>query len=163
MSTIEGQEPPHEIEFRAPENHNFIALELSPGEKVVLDFHHFVGFTAGLRLQTHLTLNVASLALNRMLFQTAEGPGMLLLQARGVPRIWQNSGPIPPFSPARLICWSLDSCFDLQGSDRAVDIFLSPMYLRADHLRLLVIDADEPENATGNQIWRMLRRFYMPG
>ena len=163
MSTIEGQEPAHEIEFRAPENHNFIAIELSAGEKVVLGFHYFVGFTAGLRLRTHLTLNVASLALNRILFQTAEGPGMLLLQARGVPRIWENSGPIPPFSPARLICWSLASRFDLQGSDRVTDIFLSPIYLKADHLGLLVIDADEPCDSTGNQIWHMLRRFYMPG
>ena len=88
---------------------------------------------------------------------------MLLLEARGVPCIWQDSGPIPPFSPARLMCWSLASRFDLQGSDRVADIFLSAIYLKADHLDLLVIDADEAGHSKGNQIWHMLRRFYMPG
>ena len=162
LSTIEGQPASCDIEFRAPESHNFIAVELAPGEKIVFDFHYFVGFTAGLRLHTQLTLNVASLALPRILFQTAEGPGMLLLQARGVPRIWQESGPIPPISPARLICWSLAGRFDLQGSDRAADIFLSPIYLKTDRIGLLVIDADEPNETGGSQIWRMLKSFWKP-
>ncbi len=162
LSTAEGQQPAFDLEFRAPQSHNFIAIELEPGEKVVFDFHYFVGFTAGLKLSTHLTLNVASLSLPRILFQTAEGPGMLLLHARGVPRLWQDSGPIPPFSPSRLICWTPASKFDLQGTDRTADIFLSPIYLRAESVGLLVIDADEPEETGGSQVWRMLKSFWKP-
>lgn len=162
LSTIAGQTPACEVEFRAPSNHSFVAIELAAGEQVVINFHNFVGFLSGLQFQTHLTLNIASLTLSKILFQTATGPGILLMQARGVPRIWHDSGPIPPFSPARLMCWSPTSQFDLQGSDRAADIFLSPMYLNAKSVQLLVIDADEPDSTGSSHLWRMLKRFWKP-
>ena len=162
LSTIEGSDPAPLIEFRAPDNHNFIGVKLADDERLVFNFHYFVGFTGGLKLHTHLTLNLGSLTLPRILFQMARGSGLLLLQARGVPRIWERATDVPAFSPSRLICWSADSQFDLQGSARTADIFLSPIYLKAHHLDLLVIDADEPGKHHASHIWPMLKRFWKP-
>jgi hypothetical protein len=63
---------------------------------------------------------------------------------------------------ARLICWSLAGQFDLQGSDRAADIFLSPIYLKTPQIELLIIDTDEPNETGGSQIWKMLKSFWKP-
>src|SRR4051812_48696915 len=65
LSTIEGDATQCEVEFRAPESHNFIVLELSKNEKLAFDFRYFVGFAGGLKMHTQLSLNVAGLALPR--------------------------------------------------------------------------------------------------
>ena len=151
------------VDFRAAEGHRFVALWLETGETLCFHYHSLVGFSSNISLSTYISLQFTTLCLNRIFFHLATGPGLVVLESKGVPEVFQNAAPDKAIPPVRLLCWSIETEFAIEGSGKFADIFMSPVFLRPLTSTAVVIDADDPRIQSSRFLWNILRKIYTPG
>jgi hypothetical protein len=151
------------VDFRAAEGHRFVTLRLDPGETLCFHYHNLVGFTADVGLSTYLSLQLTTLCLNRIFFHLATGPGLVILEAKGVPEVFQDLELHKAFPTKRLLCWSIDSEFAIEGSGGWLDIFMTPVFFRPLKSKAIVIDADDPRMQSSSLLRNIVRKIYLPG
>ncbi len=125
-------------------------------------YHNLVGFTSDVGLSTYLSLQLTTLCLDRIFFHLVTGPGLIILEAKGVPEVFQDVEPDKAFPPSRLLCWSIDSEFAIEGSGRAFDIYMSPVFFRPLKSKAVIIDADDPRTQSSSFLWNVMRKIYLP-
>jgi len=150
------------VDFRAAEGHSFVEVQLNEGETLVFNYRKLLGFSGGIRLHTTVSLSLATMSMNRLLFNLASGPGRIVFEVTGVPELHLDAAKSKSFAPSRLIAWSADSEFEIEVRTGTLDYYLSSVYLKPVATKGLVIDADELSKSAPNFMWEVIRKVYSP-
>lgn len=148
------------IRFRPPEAHRFVVWSLIEGDRVCFDFRKLVGFSKTVRIQTKFSLRLSSFAMNRHLFPVATGPGLLVMEAVGQPKIMLRVDAPESIPASRLIAWSIETVFELESEGSIVDDYMSPVYLKPCEGEAVVVDPDDPRRHTGGKLRQLLRLLF---
>ncbi|MDP1586272.1 MAG: AIM24 family protein [Prosthecobacter sp.] len=150
------------VDFRAAEGHSFVELQLNEDEALVFNYRKLLGFSGGIRLHTTVSLSLATMSMNRLLFNLASGPGRIVFEVTGVPELHLDAVKSKSFAPSRLIAWSADSEFEIEVRTGTLDYYMSSVYLKPVATKGLVIDADEQSKSAPNFMLEILRKVYSP-
>lgn len=153
-----------DVVFTAPGGHKFVEWILGQGERVYISHRHLLGFTAGVRLRTVLTLQVSAMAIGHILYQLAEGPGKIVFETCGEPGVFDGGDCQTTFPMNRLIAWAQGSEFGLEGFHSAKNIIFDSLHLQPLKSSGLVLDADS--NILGrhsNPLVALAKKVYLPG
>jgi len=150
------------IDFRAAEGHSFVELQLNKGESLVFNYRKLLGFSDGIQLHTTVSLSLATMSMNRLLFNLASGPGRIVFEVTGVPEVHFDAAKSKSFAPSRLIAWSADSQFEIEVRTGPCDYYVSSVYLKPVATNGLVIDADEQSKSAPNFMLEVIRKVYSP-
>lgn len=148
------------IRFKPPEAHRFVVWKLAKGDKVCFDYRKLVGFSRTLQLETRFSLRLSAFAMNRLLFPAATGPGLLVTEAVGKPSIMPLEEEPQAVPPTRLVCWSIDTIFELEAEPGIVNDYMSPVYLKPGKSQTVVVDADDQSRYTGGKLQQLLRLVF---
>jgi hypothetical protein len=161
LNRVTGCESQGPVEFRTTGARHFVACSLRANEEVCFDGRKLAGFEGSVGLRTLISFQLPALSLERMFFQVARGPGLVLFETAGKPEVF-FSGSQPTFPASRLVCWTLDSAFAVDVSPHVLDHYFSAAYLRIDQTGGAVIDADDTATRPGNSLVGLLKRVYRP-
>lgn len=95
--------------------------------------------------------------MNRLLFPVATGPGLLVMEAVGKPSIMPLEDAPEPFPPSRLVCWAIETVFELEAQGGIVNDYMSPVYLNPVKSKAVVVDADDQSRYSGGKLRQLLR------
>ena len=103
------------------------------------------------------------MALGRIIFVSATGPGFLLFEMGGEPKVYgpdieENHS----FDLSQIVAWASDVQFELTGSSRLVDIYVTQMHLQQIHPGVVLVDADDSSVGGGGPIRQLLAKAYLP-
>ena len=161
LNCVTGQAPQTPIEFRTTGACSFVAWKLRDGEEICFDGGKLAGFEKSITLRTLISFQVSALCLDRIFFQIARGPGLMLFETSGTPEIFHEVSS-SSFPPSRLVCWKLDSTFEIDASPKVMDHYFSAAYLRTIRTSGLVIDANDTSKRSGGFLWNLIKRVYRP-
>jgi len=163
LNSYTGSRGGGSIRFKAPEARFYVAWQLDEGDAVCFDYSKLVGFSDSIQLKTEFSLRLSAFAMNRLLFPIALGPGLLLMQSVGTPVVTPEEQSFESQSPARLVCWSADTVFELEAKSGWVNDYLSPVYLKPIRSKAVVVEADERLRHTPGMLTRILRVVFPRG
>ena len=148
--------------FSVVGGHQIVECKLGEGECICISQKHLLAFTGKVTLGTAWTTQVSSLALGRMFYATASGPGVLLIEASGQPHLIQSRDEVASFPMSRLTAWSIHTEFRIVGFHGWLNILFDDMHLKVVDSTCVVLDADSETAASGHTLTEIFRRIYMP-
>mgnify|MGYP006433036017 CR=1 FL=1 len=151
------------LELSAPDGARFVRWELSAGEEVFVRLRSLVAWTSGVRFRTTISFQLASIILGHMVYVSVQGPGAVVFEVRGKSDV---RGPrhdeTYSLDASRLVAWSSGLSFELVGSPKFFDVYLTQMHIRPTAEGCIVVGADERDKGGGGTIRRLFSRFYLP-
>lgn len=161
MNHIETGPGMDNVDFSAVNGAQFVEWLLVPGETVVFDHRNLVGFSENLRISSIISMRVTSLLMGRLIFQTASGPGRLILMASGEPTAGFEERTSSSMTPNRLLAWQKTARFSVESEESLRDIYFSGFYLRKNRNDLVIVDADRI-GKPGQGLGRFIKYFLLP-
>lgn len=161
MNHIETGPGMDNVDFSAVNGAQFVEWLLVPGETVIFDHRNLVGFSENLRISSIISMRVTSLLMGRLIFQTASGPGRLILMASGEPTAGFEERTSSSMTPNRLLAWHKTARFSVESEESLKDIYFSGFYLRKNRNDLVIVDADRI-GKPGQGLGRFIKYFLLP-
>ena len=150
------------VRFAAQGGHKFVEWTLERGESICFSHRYLVGFSETVKLRTIWTLQLTSLALGKMLYSAADGPGKIVFEACGEPEIYQRESSNSSFPMNRLIAWTTGTEFLLSGFHGPLNILFDSLHLQPVKEATLVVDADAGPHEKQSVLVTMAKRMYLP-
>ena len=139
----------------------YVEWRLSEGEKVIFNYANFVGMCASTTLSTTFDWRLSSLLMGRILFPTANGPGILILRTRGQPVAGDNERANTSVAIDQLVAWQMNTAFTVDSSLTWKDVLACDFHVKKEPGGLVVFDADSHRTSkTG--LLRLIRYFLLP-
>lgn len=158
-----GKDRKAPVRFAAPGGHKFVEWTLEPSQSICFAPRYLVGFSETVKLRTIWTLQLTSLALGKMLYSAADGPGRIVFEACGQPEIYQFEPCGSSFPMDRLIAWTVGTEFMLTGFHGPLNILFDSLHLQPINLATLIVDADAAHHSKPSVLVSVAKRMYMPG
>ncbi len=161
MNKVEMQKGDDTVTCTATQGIEFFEWELKPDEIVLFDFYNFVGMSEGIQISTHISTRASSLLLGKMIYSQAEGPGKLILMAKGRAEITDSelqSGCLPP---ERIIATQKNTRFHIDSELDLVNIYLSTVYVQPAGGGQVIVDVDS-QRGTKTGLVSFIKRFLLP-
>ncbi|MGH1441310.1 MAG: hypothetical protein ACRBBR_14435 [Cellvibrionaceae bacterium] len=166
MNEVAMKQGDADVSCSATKGIEFFEWNLEEDEKVIFDFHHFVGMTKELQLSTLISPRISSLLLDRMIYSQATGPGKLILMTKGRAEIGDacvnnSTKKVGSFPSERMIAMQLDSKLHVDSELDILNIYFSSAYISPISGKM-IIDVDSQRGAkTG--LASFIRHFVFPG
>lgn len=166
MNEVAMKQGDADVSCSATKGIEFFEWDLADGEKVIFDFHHFVGMTKELQLSTLISPRISSLLLDRMIYSQATGPGKLILMTKGRAEIGDacvsnSTKKVGSFPSERMIAMQLNSKLHVDSELDILNIYFSSAYVSPISGKM-IIDVDSQRGAkTG--LASFIRHFVFPG
>lgn len=154
----------HPITLPTREGHHLIAVKLNEGEECCISFKHLFAFGDQVKFRTVLDFSVASWAIDRAFQHLCTGPGLVIFECAGVPKVW-NGGTAESehrIQVERLVLWPKDIEFHADKVHTSRDIYLGKtrMFVRQPSSDIpLILDVDDRDVSRHN-LFSILKRLY---
>jgi hypothetical protein len=156
-------DPSTKLQMSAPGGREFVRCDISEGNRVFVNVPSLIAWSDGIRLKTHLSLEFGAMAIGKLIYVTASGPGTILFELHGRPLVVDAAGgDTMSLDYSRIVAWDSGSQFAVTGSVRMLDIYLSQLHLLPLGGGKILVDSDAPGSGSGGLIRRFFKTFYLP-
>ena len=152
-----------EVVFHASAGAQYISVRLEQGQQVVVDPHALVAFSNSVHFQRHWDFNIAVVGLHHIFYLIAEGPGLVVLRAKGEPLIMKEACEMPALPMERILAFDARASFHVLASAGVLNYVLSPSALKADKGDLFVAGpVDALQRSVFAKLWKFIKHCYFP-
>ncbi|MBN67891.1 MAG: hypothetical protein CME32_01245 [Gimesia sp.] len=146
------------------EGHHLIAVRLDKDEEVCISFKHLFAFSDQVNFQTVLDLSIASWAIDRAFQHLCKGPGLVVFECAGVPKVWDGveTESEHRIQVERMVLWPKDIQFVADKVHTSRDIYLgmTRMFVRQPSSGIPVILDVDDRDVTRQNLFSILKRLY---
>ena len=139
----------------------FFEWRLGAEDRVLFDIRHFVGMSETISLSTLVSPRISSLLLGKILYAQAQGPGTLLLMAKGKAQTSQDNCNTASVPPERIIAMNINSHMHVNSELDLLNVYFSGVHVQQVSGQMLV-DVDT-QTASKSGLSAFIKHFILPG
>ncbi|MFC4700699.1 hypothetical protein ACFO4O_11050 [Glaciecola siphonariae] len=139
----------------------YFEWDLRDGERVVFDYHHFVGISKGVTLSTLISPRFSSLLIGKIIYSQATGPGKLILMAKGRAQIYTGQVQAGSLPPKRMLAMSVDTKLCVESELDILNVYFSEAYIKPIEGDM-IIDVDT-QSGHSSGLGSFIKHFILPG
>ncbi len=140
----------------------FVEWQLAKGQRIIFQLGNLAAFSDSIILRSLWSFRLSHFIFGRVLFSSAEGPGMILLRTNGEPHIGQEGERfILGAAPNEHIAFDLGTDFLVNSDLKLKNIYFSDIEVVANDSPRVVVDVMPEQSITGGAA-RFIRAFFIP-